>query len=250
MKKLVQLAAIFVVLGVYASATPLIISGSSGTLAATATFTASGSTLIITLTNTSGTMSTVPADLLTAIFFDVSGGVTLTPGSAFLMGGSTVLGCGANCTLPTGGNVGGEWAYNGNIAGGSGVTQHYGISSTGVGIFGSGNFGGPNLQGPDSVDGMQYGIGTANYNPAFANGGLEGNAVIVNGVTFTLTGLPAGFDPSTAISNIRFQYGTDLCEPSFPGDPRIPPSEIPEPVTMALTGAGLAGLAFIRRRRA
>ncbi|MBI5280841.1 MAG: PEP-CTERM sorting domain-containing protein [Candidatus Solibacter usitatus] len=246
MKKLVQLAVICVTLGVPTWATPLLFSGSSGTLAASATFTASGSTLVVTLSNISSTMSTVPADLLTAIFFDISGGVTLTPVSAYLMGGATVLGCGAGCTLPPGGNVGGEWAYNGAISGGSGVSQHYGISSTGVGIFGSGNFGGPNLQGPASVDGMQYGIGTSNYNPAFANPGMAPNAVIVNAVVFTLTGLPAGFDPWTAISNMRFQYGTSLCEPSFPGTPE----PIPEPMTMALTGAGLAGLAFIRRRLA
>jgi len=55
-----------------------------------------------------------------------------------------------------------------------------------------------------------------------------------------LGGLPAGFDASAAtILNVYFQYGTDMCEPRFPGDggeppppPPPPPGPIPEPLTL------------------
>jgi hypothetical protein len=43
------------------------------------------------------------------------------------------------------------------------------------------------------------------------------NAFFVNNTaSFSLSGLPANFALSS-ISNVRFQYGTDLDEPSFPG---------------------------------
>src|SRR5262245_17346996 len=109
----------------------LLISASDGSRSAQADFTASGSTLTVTLTNASSNDALMPSDVLTAIFFDLVGVGPLTPVSALLSGGSTVF----YQDQPTGGNVGGEWAYNAGLAGlPNGATE--GISSTGLGIFG------------------------------------------------------------------------------------------------------------------
>src|SRR5690349_13258057 len=81
------------------------LTGSAGSLSASARFENLGGNLVVTLTNTSGNDVLVPADVLTSLFFDISTGETLTPVSA-LLGGATVF-YGPN----GGGNVGGEWAY-------------------------------------------------------------------------------------------------------------------------------------------
>src|SRR5215813_954956 len=100
--------------------------------------------------------------------------------------------------------------------------------------------------GPDSPDGLQYGITSAGDNLATGNSAVTGgNALIKNSVIFTLSGLPAGFDPSTAISNVVFQYGTQLTDPHFPGNP---PS-VPEPATLGLVGIGLVGVGAMWRRK-
>src|SRR5262249_38071850 len=146
-------------------------------------------------TNTSDGDVLMPVDVLTAVFFDVSGpALSLTPTSAVLNGGSTVF----FGTTDPGNVVGGEWAYKGGLVG-EPAGDHYGISSTGINLFGPGDrFPGNNLQGPDSPDGLQYGITSAGDNPATGNSPVTGdNALIQNSVVFHLSGLPAGFDPST-----------------------------------------------------
>lgn len=208
----------------------------SGARAASADFTVSGSQLLVTLTNTSLADATVPTDLLTAIFFNVDGSpLLLTRTSALLAPGSTVYGA---ASQPSGGVVGGEWAYRGatTLANGFG----YGISSTGLGDFGPGDlFPGPNLSGPADPDGPQFGITTAGDNSATGNGGLN-TEVIHNSVNFILTGLPVGFGESR-ITSARFQYGTNYSEPSFPG------TRVPAPGAGLLLGIG--GLGITRRRR-
>jgi hypothetical protein len=130
-----------------AHATPVMFTGSSGSLAASATFDIVGGQLQIVLTNTSAADVMVPAQVLTALFFDIPG-VTLTPVSAALTAGSTVY-----FGPDGGGNVGGEWAYASGLTGAPGSAA-LGASSSGFGLFGSGNFGGANLQDPDAVDGL------------------------------------------------------------------------------------------------
>jgi MYXO-CTERM domain-containing protein len=204
--------------------------GSLGNLEAEAEFTVSGTNLIVRLTNTSVNDCLVPADLLTAVFFDISGSpVFLTPVSALLTGGSVVHN-GPN----GGGNVGGEWDYADGVSGAPGGGA-YGIGSAGLGIFGNGNFNGPDLEPPTAVNGLNYGILSTGDNPATGNSPLQNNPLIQDEVTFTLSGLPAGFD-ITRINNVWFQYGTDLSEPNFP-----------TPGTLGLLG--LAGLVVARRRR-
>lgn len=209
-------------------------SASQGGRAASASFEAVGGDLVVTLTNTSTDDALVPVDILTGVFFDIATpGPTLTPVTAVLAPGSSVLFGGTD----PGNVVGGEWGYNEGLSGAPGGAA-YGISSSGLGLFGPPDlFPGSNLQGPSSPDGLQYGITSAGDDPLTGNTPVTGtNALIKNSVVFTLSGLPMGFDPMVSISNIQFQYGTDLSEPHFP-----------EPSTMALLGFG--AVAVLRRRR-
>src|SRR5262252_4368359 len=87
------LAVLVALLGILAGAPvseALLISASDGQLSAEADFTVSGSNLIVTLTNTSPYDVLIPANVLTALFFNLVGVGPLTPVSALLSGGSTV----------------------------------------------------------------------------------------------------------------------------------------------------------------
>jgi hypothetical protein len=219
---------------------------SGALLSASAEFEIVGSDLVITLTNTGLEDVLLQPDILTAMFFDVSGpllGLNSGLGSAVLPVGSSVLFGGTD----PGGVVGGEWAYAEGISGALSlptagqVTQNYGISSVGFGVFGGATFPGSNLQGPGAVDGLQYGITSAGDNPLTGQPAITGvNALIQNSVVFTLAGLPVGFTLDQ-ISNVFFQYGTALVptDPGFPGD-------VPAPGALVVFLAGAIGM----RRRA
>jgi len=218
------------------------VSGSTGSgsslRSASVTFDISGSDLCVTLTNTANTDVMVPIDVLTAVFFDISGGaVALTRTSGMLDGGSVVMYDPDG--QPAGSVIGGEWAYKSALVGGPG-NRSYGVSSTGLGLFGPGDrFPGADLQSPASPDGLQYGLLSAGDNSATGNGGVTGSGgLIMNSVKFTLGGAGSNFDLSR-IHNIWFQYGTDLSEPGFPG--------VPEPATLALL---VGGAIMMKRRRA
>jgi hypothetical protein len=236
-----------------AVATPITFTGTDGSRAASALFAASGTDLIVTLTNTWTADAMVPTDVLTGVFFDIdiAGNPALGRTSAVLNSGSTVLFGGSDA----GGVVGGEWAYKNSLSVASGVGTQ-GISSSGLGLFGPGDrFPGTDLQGPPSgsVDGLQYGLTTAGDDPTTGNTPMTGtNALIKNSVVFTLGGLPTGFDPSSSVSKVYFQYGTALDEPRFSGD--LPPpvgGAVPEPMTLLaiLSALGSVG-AYVRRRLA
>lgn len=202
--------------------------------AASAEFSVVGSNLKVVLTNTSTDDVRTTADLLTNLFFSVSGSpVSLSPVSAMLTAGSFVHG-----GSDGGGNVGGEWAFasGGNYPGG----HSYGIGSSGLNIFGQANFNGPDLDPPTAVNGANYGITSAGDNLATANGGLANDPIIKNSVTFTLSGLPMNFDLGR-ITGVFFQYGTSISEGGTPGE------RIPAPGALALAGFGV--LVAGRRRR-
>lgn len=239
MKKLILVLAGILLIGVSASgfAAPVVITNSSGTLFASASFEVIGTNLQVTLTNTSIYDVAVPSNVLTALFFTYSG-PTLTPESAYLGSGSLVYYDPDG--QPADGNVGGEWAYNTGLSGAPlGATS--GISSSGFGLFGDANFNGANLAKNDALDGLQYGILSAGDDSSTGNGGITGSGgLIKDSVVFTLSGFPAGNDPTGAISNVSFQYGTSLNEPNVP---------VPEPGTLILLGSGLIGLAGYGRKK-
>lgn len=221
----------------------IMFSGTSGSHAASVEFSVSGTgELVVTLTNTSSNDVMVPSDVLTAIFFNVSGGaLTLTRDSAVLDAGSSVVYDADG--QPAGGIVGGEWAYRGgslNI--GTPGLRGYGISSTGVGLFGPGDrFPGPDLHPPTSPNGLEYGITSAGDNIATGNGGVTGSGgLIKNSVVFSLGGVGTDFDLNR-LGSVYFFYGTAINEGGFAGD-------VPTPGAASLMG--LAGLAAMRRRRA
>jgi hypothetical protein len=203
--------------------------------------------LRVKLSNTSMTDVLQNPDVLTAVFFDIAGTPNLVKDSAKLADGSTVL----HGSAGPGGNVGGEWGYKRNTSGlGSGVTQKYGISAVGFGIFSASNRFDTtqNLFDPPSgsLNGIDYGLTSSVDDPTTGSGHVSGSQawpLIKNGVVLQFTGLPTTFKLSD-ITNIRFQYGSSLTAPCLTG------SLVPEPGTLALLGLGVAPIvARCRRRR-
>jgi len=232
-------AAALLALAQAAVATPVTWIGSAGNLEATARFEVSGTDLIVTLTNSSLADVLVPSDVLTAVFFDLSGptlslgrtSATLAPGSMVLFG-----------SPDPGGVVGGEFGYATGLSGGAPGGANYGISSSGLGLFGPNDrFPGNDLSPPPNLDGLNFGLTSAGDNPSTGNSAVIGGVPLVqNAVVFVLSGVSAGFDPQTAVANVWFQYGTNLGgEPSIPGTPT--------PGTGVILA--LAGVIAFRRRR-
>ncbi len=214
-------------------------SGSSGSRSASALFDLSGSTLNVTLANTSSSDILVPTDVLTGVFFNTTH--TLTPVSASLNGSSVFYGAFVN-------NVGEGWQYKSGV---SAQGKNSGISATGLSIFGpSGNFFSPG----QILDGLNNGILSAGDNTATGNAGVTGHGPLIkHSVAYTLTA-DTLFSLSEVGSSVVFQYGTSTTEPTVLGTcidcTPPPPQVVPEPSTWIMLVTGilcLLGYGWSRR---
>ncbi len=225
-----------------AFATDVTFFGSSGTRQAAVEFRMVGNVLYVTLRNTSMTDAMLPTDMLAGVFFDTATNPVLTPEWARVDTGSCLIyPTDAGCTSPvqTGPlednlNLGGEWAYRQFAPGSSSPVpthQRYGIGAVGLDFFGLPGWAipGPNIAGPVGIDGGNFSLAPRGDDPATGNGGVE-RPYVLSAAVFTFLA-PAGFDPSAAIRNIRFQYGTSFSEAWIPSDP------VPEPATFEPTAS-------------
>jgi hypothetical protein len=211
----------------------MLYSGSSGNLSASALFELSGSTLTVTLTNTSTADVLVPADVLTGVFFNTTH--TLTPGIASLNGSTVFYG---STSDPSNG-----WGYASHV---SAHGKNSAISASGaVSGLGHSNFHGTH----SSLGGLDFGILSAGDNSATGNTGVTGHGPLIkNSVQFTFTAA-AGFSLRELGDSVVFQYGTELCEPHFcAADPTPFVAGVPAPPTLVLLGTGLVPALAVRRR--
>ena len=216
------------------------------TLSASATFVVSDLKLVITLSNTSSNDPDDSAEILTGIFFTLAGDPPLARTSAVL-GSDTAIKDRAGISGP-GKNVGNEWNYDNDL---TGLPQgaNEGLTVAGLNkIHKRNRFSGPKL---GSSGGVQFGVTTAFDSLGNDKRDLKHKQLIENTVTFTLGGLPADFTVAD-ISNVSFQYGTNLRDPdlnlagTISGESATP--VIPEPGTSALVAIGLLGaFALVRR---
>ncbi len=188
-------------------------------LSGTATFDVlPGNELQITLSSL-GSPVINPSDVLAAVFFDLKGVGTLTPLSAALAPGGTLV----NGPVPVGQTLGDQWQYREGLSRRAPNHASRGMSSVGLSIFSWGNFG----SNGQNLGGFDYGL--SNGSPADGNGRMPTMPLVNNSIVFTLGGLPASFSLGD-ISNVGLQYGTKLSEPFL--ITRI----VPEPGALALLG--------------
>lgn len=221
----IGLAVLFLGAGSRVALADLTFQGSSGNLAASAVFSLTGSTLTVTLANTSTHDVLVPTDVLTGVFFNTTH--KLTPVSASLNGSSVYYG-----TLT---NAGDGWGYASGVAA-QGFNSA--VSATGaVSGLGHSNFSAVN----NALDGLAYGILSKGDDTTTDNGGIHG-PLIKYSVKFTLTA-DQGFSLNELGRKIEFQYGTALDETHYGGN-KVPDGG----VTLMLLGGALVGIETIHRK--
>ena len=204
--------------------------------------------LLVTLENISPYDVVRPSQLLTGVFFNITG-ATLTTERAVLTDGSVVrFGYMADYEPlgdPTDGldsnyEVGGEWGYRSDLAEGlifTGATHV--IASAGLeDLVGVDHlFPGEDIDSPLSPNGLNYGILSEGDDWTTGNTPVTGTEPLIdNGVIFTLSGLGGGvFDVKSNITDIAFNYGTDL-------------NVVPAPPAALLGLVGLALVGWVKRK--
>jgi hypothetical protein len=205
--------------------TPLGATTSGGAVDATATFTISGDTIEIMLTNLQANPTSV-AQALSGLDFVLSTGRTSGVLSASSAQQVTIL---KNQTFTLGSTSVTGWGLNDGMRGG--------LQLTALGFSGPGTL----LIGPS---------GGTTYSDA--NGSIAGNRphnpFLSQSATFTIT-IPC-LSGSASITSATFLFGTNGSNPeSVVGIPAAP-AVTPEPTTMLLFGSGLAALGAALRRKA
>ncbi len=194
-------------------------------LSGQAIYNLSGNTLTIRLINTGAAVQN-PNDVLTALFFRLPTGVTLSPVSAALGSGATV----AYGSIIN--NVGEGWSY------GSGFTangDNAGVSASGLGLFGAPNF---YSKPVTPLGGIDYGLANGFNNP---NAGVTGQGPLISSEVDLTLSVSGTLDLSALGGSSVFQWGTALTEPNSVADGGT---------TVALMGLGLLGVGFLRRHLA
>jgi hypothetical protein len=214
-------------------ATPIVYSGSSGSLSASASFdyNPSESILTIILSNTSNSDVLLPQDVLTGLFFNSN--YAFDPNSAARNGSSMYYGYTSD--------PGKGWGY---ATGVNAQGMNSAISASGaVSGLGYSNFSSTSQY----LDGLNYGILSAGDNPYTGNSGvIYKGPLFKSSLQFTLSA-PDEFALDDIGSLIVFQYGTSLSEISFSGYSN--PPAVPEPGTVLLLGTGMCALALSQRRK-
>ncbi len=205
-------------------------STTSGPVAASATFTTGYNFLSITLTDLEGNPNDV-GQLISGLSFTLSNGVT---------SGTLFQSMGTRITVNSGG------AYSTSLSGAAGWGLNNNVS------------GGLQLSGPA---GLIIGAPGAGGTYSNANSSITGTSFLSQTVTFSIIfDSSANIAPNTTVTSASFSFGTTPGQFTVKGcmsnDPScglsasrgLTPS--PEPISLILTGTGLVGLLFIRRRRA
>ncbi len=198
----------------------------TGNVSAQANFTFTNGSLTITLKNSQADEQNA-GQLLAGLEFSVSGvtnGFSLGSSSGNLI---TVTGPGSGTPGSTGVSTG--WGFGTN----SGAIIVCEICP-GSAMLSTPVTGGPpshTIIGPGPFTNPNASL-TGNHNPFFDQS-----------VTFVVS--DASFTPSSTISSAAFRFGTNAAQAPLPGSPA---STVPEPAGLFLTGAGLFGIGFTRRR--